>query len=310
MKGFFRKKLPACLLALAMLAGMVPAASAASADLTYDVDEDSYVWLDADDFWDLYDDLTGGDLEYVEFTNYDDFDDYGYFAFEAFDNYKDEADASDLDEFTFYYENYNDDDYDYDLTTLEFVTYDNIDDDTLDLDVRLYGTDGSEYATVRIEVYGGSGSSGDVKLTYTVDPDDEVSLDADDFWDLFDEESREDFEYLEFYSYDDFDDYGYFEAEDEYGDWAELTDSTLDDGRYYYDWYDTSTSYDYGLDNMTFVADWNADEDTLEFPFTMYGHDDDEVDGVLYIEIGSGTGTSQGDITYQVDPDDEVTVDA
>ena len=311
MKGFFRKKLPACLLALAMLAGMVPAASAASADLTYDVDEDSYVWLDADDFWDLYDDLTGGDLEYVEFTDYDDFDDYGYFAFEAFDNYKDEADASDLDEFTFYYENYNDDDYDYDLTTLEFVTYDNIDDDTLDLDVRLYGTDGSEYATVRIEVYGGSGSSGDVKLTYTVDPDDEVSLDADDFWDLFDEESREDFEYLEFYSYDDFDDYGYFEAEDEYGDWAELTDSTLDDGRYYYDWYDTSTSYDYGLDNMTFVADWNADEDTLEFPFTMYGHDDDEVDGVLYIEIGSGTGTSssKADIVYEVEPSDDVTFD-
>ena len=84
MKGFWRKKLPACLLALAMLAGTVPAASAASADLTYDVDEDSYVWLDADDFWDLYDDLTGGDLEYVEFTDYDDFDDYGYFAFEDF----------------------------------------------------------------------------------------------------------------------------------------------------------------------------------------------------------------------------------
>ena len=315
MKGFFRKKLPACLLALAMLAGMVPAASAASADLTYDVDEDSYVWLDADDFWDLYDDLTGGDLEYVEFTDYDSFDDYGWFEASGYeyDDYVSgyELYESDLDDARFYYDEDDVwDDYEFELDTLEFVTYDNIDDDTLDLDVRLYGTDGSEYATVRIEVYGGSGSSGDVKLTYAVDPDDEVSLDADDFWDLFDEESREDFEYLEFYSYDDFDDYGYFEAEDEYGDWAELTDSTLDDGRYYYDWYDTSTSYDYGLDNMTFVADWNADEDTLEFPFTMYGHDDDEVDGVLYIEIGSGTGTSQGDITYQVDPDDEVTVDA
>ena len=318
MKGFFRKKLPACLLALAMLAGMVPAASAASAasaDLTYDVDEDSYVWLDADDFWDLYDDLTGGDLEYVEFTDYDSFDDYGWFEASGYeyDDYVSgyELYESDLDDARFYYDEDDVwDDYEFELDTLEFVTYDNIDDDTLDLDVRLYGTDGSEYATVRIEVYGGSGSSGDVKLTYTVDPDDEVSLDADDFWDLFDEESREDFEYLEFYSYDDFDDYGYFEAEDEYGDWAELTDSTLDDGRYYYDWYDTSTSYDYGLDNMTFVADWNADEDTLEFPFTMYGHDDDEVDGVLYIEIGSGTGTSQGDITYQVDPDDEVTVEA
>ena len=63
MKGFFRKKLPACLLALAMMASLIPAASAVSADLTFDVDEDSSVWLDADDFWDLYDDLTGGDLE-------------------------------------------------------------------------------------------------------------------------------------------------------------------------------------------------------------------------------------------------------
>ena len=75
MKGFFRKKLPACLLALAMLAGMVPAASAASADLTYDVGEDSYVWLDADGFWDLFDDLTGGDPEYVEFSHYGSFHD-------------------------------------------------------------------------------------------------------------------------------------------------------------------------------------------------------------------------------------------
>lgn len=310
MKRFFRKKLPACLLALAMMAGMVPAASAASAALTFDVDEGSYVRLDADDFWDLYDDLTGGDLRYVEFTNYVDFDDYGYFAFEAFDNYKDGADAGNLDDFTFYYDNYNDDDYDYDLTTLEFVTYDNIGNDSLDFDVRLYGTRETQYATIRIKVNGGSGSSGGVKLTYTVDPDGEVSLDADDFWDLFDEESREDFEYLEFYSYDDFDDYGHFEAEDERGDWVKLYDNTLDDGRYYYDWYDTGTSYDYGLDNMTFAADRNADEDTLEFPFTMYGNHDDEVDGVLYIEIGKGSGTSRGDITYQVDPNDEVTVDA
>ena len=162
-----------------------------------------------------------------------------------------------------------------------------------------------------IDIAGGSGSSGDVELTYYVDPGDDVELDADDFWDLFDEESREDFEYLEFYSYDDFDDYGYFEAEDADGDWVQLYDSTLDDGYYYYNWYDTSSSYDYALDRMTFCADKNADEDTLEFPFTMYGDDNDEVGGTLYIEIGEGTGTSsKADFVYQVDPDDDVTLDA
>ena len=310
MKGFWKKKLPACLLSLALLMGTVPMASAAWADLTYDVDEDDYVWLDASDFQSIYDDYTGGNLEYVRFNDYDDFDEYGYFAFEDFDGYEyDDIYYDDLDDYLFYYDYDGYDDID--LDTLQFVTYNNIDSDTLDFGIKLYGDEGSATADIRIEVYGGSGSSGDVELTYYVDPGDDVELDADDFWDLFDEESREDFEYLEFYSYDDFDDYGYFEAEDADGDWVQLYDSTLDDGYYYYNWYDTSSSYDYALDRMTFCADKNADEDTLEFPFTMYGDDNDEVGGTLYIEIGEGTGTSsKADFVYQVDPDDDVTLDA
>ena len=311
MKGFWKKKLPACLLSLALLMGTVPMASAAWADLTYDVDEDDYVWLDASDFQSIYDDYTGGNLEYVRFNDYDDFDEYGYFAFEDFDGYEyDDIYYDDLDDYLFYYD-YDGYDDDIDLDTLQFVTYNNIDSDTLDFGIKLYGDEGSATADIRIEVYGGYGNSGDVELTYYVDPGDDVELDADDFWDLFDEESREDFEYLEFYSYDDFDDYGYFEAEDADGDWVQLYDSTLDDGYYYYNWYDTSSSYDYALDRMTFCADKNADEDTLEFPFTMYGDDNDEVDGTLYIEIGEGTGTSsKADFVYQVDPDDDVTLDA
>ena len=312
MKGFWKKKLPACLLSLALLMGTVPMASAAWADLTYDVDEDDYVWLDASDFQSIYDDYTGGNLEYVRFNDYDDFDEYGYFAFEDFDGYEyDDIYYDDLDDYLLYYD-YDGYDDDIDLDTLQFVTYNNIDSDTLDFEIKLYGDEGSATADIRIEVYGGYGSSGDVELTYYVDPGDDVELDADDFWDLFDEESREDFEYLEFYSYDDFDDYGYFEAEDRYGDWTELNDNTLDDGYYYYfDWEDASGSNGYGLDGMTFVADRNADEDTLEFPFTMYGDDNDEVGGTLYIEIGEGTGTSsKADFVYQVDPDDDVTLDA
>ena len=312
MKGFWKKKLPACLLSLALLMGTVPMASAAWADLTYDVDEDDYVWLDASDFQSIYDDYTGGNLEYVRFNDYDDFDEYGYFAFEDFDGYEyDDIYYDDLDDYLLYYD-YDGYDDDIDLDTLQFVTYNNIDSDTLDFEIKLYGDEGSATADIRIEVYGGYGSSGDVELTYYVDPGDDVELDADDFWDMFDEESREDFEYLEFYSYDDFDDYGYFEAEDRYGDWTELNDNTLDDGYYYYfDWEDASGSNGYGLDGMTFVADRNADEDTLEFPFTMYGDGNDEVDGTLYIEIGEGTGTSsKADFVYQVDPDDDVTLDA
>ena len=314
MKGFWKKKLPACLLSLALLMGTVPMASAAWADLTYDVDEDDYVFIGADDFEDLFDEEWDGwdSFEYLEFRNIDDFDDYGYFTAEDGDGYNAQLDSDDLYDGIFYSNGRDAEDWDeYDLDTLYFETYDNIDSDTIYIDFTLYGYDEDVDGTMCIDIAGGSGSSGDVELTYYVDPGDDVELDADDFWDLFDEESREDFEYLEFYSYDDFDDYGYFEAEDADGDWVQLYDSTLDDAYYYYNWYDTSSSYDYALDRMTFCADKNADEDTLEFPFTMYGDGNDEVDGTLYIEIGEGTGTSsKADFVYQVDPDDDVTLDA
>ena len=321
MKGFWSKRVPACLLALAMLTGAVPAASAASADLTFEVDEDDSVQLYADDFWDLYDDLTGGDLEYVEFTDYDNFDDYGWFEADGFE-YDDfvsgyELYEGDLDDARFYYDEDDVwDDYEFELDSLEFFTDDNIDDDTLDFDVRLYGSRGSEDAAVRIEVYGGSGGSGDMELTYQVDPDEEVSLDADDFDDLFWEESDEYLEYVEFYSYDDFDDYGWFEADGWVDDddvrGYELYDSDLDDGRFYYDDGDVRDDYEFELDSLTFCADRSADEDTLAFDFTMYGDGNDEVDGTLYIEIGKGSGnsSSKADITYEMDADDELTLDA
>lgn len=317
MKGFFRKKLPACLLALAMMASLIPAASAVSADLTFDVDEDSSVWLDADDFWDLYDDLTGGDLEYVEFTGYDDFDDYGWFEADGYD-YDDyvsgyELYDSDLDDARFYYDEddtwYDDD---FELDTLEFVTYDKIDDETLDFDVRLYGTKGTKYVTVRIEVYGSSSGSGDVKLTYKVEPNKEVTVDADDFYDLFDDEDGryDELLYVEFTDYDDFDDYGCFYAEDYDYDEIELNEKDLGYGFFYYDDRDMSDRSDeYDLDTLTFAADRNADDDTLAFDFTMRGVDGDKVYGTLYIEIGKGT-SSKADITYEMDADDELTLDA
>ena len=318
MKRFWKQKLPACLLALALLAGTMPMASAASPDLTYEVDEDDYVWLDADDFDELYYDLCGGDLEYVEFTSYDDFDDYGYFEFEDFDGRYDYAEYRDLDEYRFYYGRYyNVDDADSDLDTLCFVTEDNIDSDSLDFNIDLYGSEGWEEATIRIDIEGGSRSSSDVKLTYKVDPNDDVTVDADHFDDLFSEESYGYLEYVRFYSYDDFDDYGYFGADGyDYDDYVrdyELNDSTLDDAWFYYDEDDVWDDYEFELDTLTFHADRNADEDTLEFSFTMYGDDNDEVDGTMYIEIGKGTtsGTTEvdGDIIYEVDPDDSVTFD-
>ena len=322
MKGFWSKRVPACLLALAMLTGAVPAASAASADLTFEVDEDDSVRLYADDFWDLYDDLTGGDLEYVEFTDYDNFDDYGWFEADGFE-YDDfvsgyELYEGDLDDARFYYDEDDVwDDYEFELDSLEFFTDDNIDDDTLDFDVRLYGSRGSEDAAVRIEVYGGSGGSGDMELTYQVDPDEEVSLDADDFDDLFWEESDEYLEYVEFYSYDDFDDYGWFEADGWVDDddvrGYELYDSDLDDGRFYYDDGDVRDDYEFELETLTFCTDRDAEDEDLLFDFTMHGEDGDTVKGTLCISVGDGAaaqGAVDGDIRYSTSYSDEVQINA
>lgn len=237
-------------------------------------------WLDADDFQEIYEDDNGGYLEYVEFTDYDDFDDYGYFTFEDFDRYGfDDVDSKALENYEFYYDRADADDYDIDLDTLRFETYDNIDSDTLDFDVRLYGDEGSFYATVRIDVEGGSRSgSGDVELTYKVDPGDDVTVDAEDFWDLFDEEDGryDELEYVEFTSYDDFDDFGYFGADgydsDDYILDYELNDSDLDDAMFYYDENDVWYDYDFELDTLTFYADRNADADTwpLTSPCTAW----------------------------------------
>ena len=98
MKGFWKKKLPACLLSLALLMGTVPMSSAAWADLTYDVDEDDYFFIGADDFEDLFDEEWDGwdSFEYLEFRNIDDFDDYGYFTAEDGDGYNAQLDSDDL----------------------------------------------------------------------------------------------------------------------------------------------------------------------------------------------------------------------
>ena len=321
MKGFWKKKLPACLLSLALLMGTVPMASAAWADLTYDVDEDDYVFIGADDFEDLFDEEWDGwdSFEYLEFRNIDDFDDYGYFTAEDGDGYNAQLDSDDLYDGIFYSNGRDAEDWDeYDLDTLYFETYDNIDSDTIYIDFTLYGYDEDVDGTMCIDIAGGSGSSGDVELTYYVDPGDDVTLDAEDFYDFFyDESDYDELEYIEFTGYDDFDDYGYFGADGyDYDDYVrdyELNESDLDDGWFYYDEDEVWDDYEFELDTLTFYADRNADEDTLTFDITMHGIKGDKIDATLAIEIGEGTTSSttkvDGDIIYEVDPDDTVTFD-
>ena len=78
MNRFWKMKLPAFLLAMVMVIGMVPAASAARADISYDVDADDKVTIDVDDFIDFFDDeIDDESLEYVRFSNVPAFNDLG-----------------------------------------------------------------------------------------------------------------------------------------------------------------------------------------------------------------------------------------
>ena len=210
MRRLWKTKLPAFLLAMVMVIGMMPAAGAASVSKTYDVDEDDSVYLDAEDFQKIYEDETDGDLEYIKFTDYDDFDDYGCFIARDFDNKKyNDIDYWDLDRYYFYYDEDKADSDDLDLDTLAFVTDDDIRSDSLDFTVKLYGDEKTVTATIRISIEGSDKDDGDI--TVEADADDEIELSAKSFKTFFDKKSDETFEYMYFTSIPSkMDNYGYF----------------------------------------------------------------------------------------------------
>ena len=318
MKGFWKKKLPACLLSLALLMGTVPMASAAWADVEVSVDAGDEVTIPRNELRNIFESDSDEDFYYLEFTDDWNLDDYGYFVAYDKDGDEDTLYEGNFDNVWFYYYDGDVSGSDYALSGLTFVAYKNAPSGTLEMDYELCGDDDYVRGTLYIDIDGGSGSSGDVELTYYVDPGDDVTLDAEDFYDFFyDESDYDELEYIEFTGYDDFDDYGWFGADGyDYDDYVrdyELNDSDLDDGYFYYDEDDVWDDYEFELDTLTFYADRNADEDTLTFDITMHGIKGDKIDATLAIEIGEGTTSSttkvDGDIIYEVDPDDTVTFD-
>ena len=106
----------------------------------------------------------------------------------------------------------------------------------------------------------------------------------------------------ELYSYDYDDDRTYFDESD------------LDDGYFYYDSKDLFYDEDFTLDDLTFVADRDADGKGVELDFTAYGEDGDKAYGTVAIAIGDvgGTGVAAegGDIRYYTDYSGRVQINA
>ena len=140
-------------------------------------------------------------------------------------------------------------------------------------------------------------------ITYEVDPGKSVSFDRADFKEFFEDECDEDdtFRYVVFYADSSLKSsngklYHDYEGKDE----ESFSRSDLEDYEFYY------KSEDYLIDDLTFVADEDADGKTVTLEFTAYG-DDEEIDGVVKILIGDvEESDSKGDINYTVEGGEEV----
>ena len=145
-------------------------------------------------------------------------------------------------------------------------------------------------------------------LTYEVKAGESLSFDRADFKEIFDDVwDRDDtFRYAVFYAdsslkssngilYHDYD--ARYEEE--------FSRSDLEDYEFYY------RDGDYDIDDLTFVADDDADGAIVTLDFIAYGEYED-VSGVLKILIGdvdSSTSSDKGDLQYTVLPGEEVAFD-
>ncbi len=318
MNRFFKRQLPSICMALALLLGLMPAASAASADIEYDAEAGDTVSFKRNDFRDYYDENVDDDeIYYVEFTSADNLDRSGMLYAYDEDDDKVYLDESDLEDAQFYYSDSDVDGRDsYCLQSMGFEADDDAE-DNVTLDFRIYGKDG---VTTRgsLEIYlDGKSSSGSSKgdLTYDVDAGEEITFGRRDFMDLFEEDAKSD-EFLYYVRFTDvrgLDDYGYFYSSDYDDRSVDMDESDL---KYYY-------FYCYGsdmddddisctLDDLTFAADRRADDGSLELEFTMYGDKSSRVNATLVINIGEGSGGSnskKGDISYTVKGGEELVFD-
>ena len=267
--------------------------------ITYSVKADKSVSFDRSDFRDIYEnEFSSGSLRWVEFETDDTLSssrgtiyyDYGGSDEQAFSR-------SSLEDERFYYSS---GDGDYDLNNLSFVAGD--ESRTVTLDFRAcYSSSKYAEGTLIIEVEGGSSSSH--TITYKVDTDDVVEFDRRDFNDVFQQEySNYTVKYVTFETDDTLSTsrgtvYYDYEGSDE----KSFSASSLEDERFYY----SSSDGDYDLNSLSFVS--GSSERTVTLDFRAYYSSSRYVDGTVKILVGDSA--DDGDITYEVDPGEEVSFD-
>lgn len=154
-----------------------------------------------------------------------------------------------------------------------------------------------------------SGSAGDI--TYQVSPGGRVNLDEDDFYAFFNKyASSGTLRYVEF----DRPDSSAFSEGTLYYDYGgrdetSFTRSTLASGTFYYDGSYDGKNEEYDLDNLTFVAGRDF-EDDVTLSFRAYYSSSRYVDGTVTITTGkSSSTTSNNKVVYEVAAGGRVNLD-
>lgn len=281
---------------------------ASGTTITYEVDPGDEVYFDLSDFQDVLDEeYNGDDLCYVTFdpdSDYNSIDgsiycDYGSRGEEAF-TYTDDFDRCE------FYSTDSDYDGDYALDDLSFVAGDDFD-ETISIDFRAYDDDDNYVDGTLVIESTETYSSSRGEIVYEVDAGDEVTFDRSDFNELFQEE-YDDYT-LRYVVFDPDSDYSSADGSIyvDYGFSGETSFSRSRLGNYEF-YYSDSDYGDYALRDLSFVAGDDFDEE-LSIDFRAYYSNSRYVDGTLVIKP-SGSSSSKGDITYEVDPGDEIYFDS
>ena len=163
---------------------------------------------------------------------------------------------------------------------------------------------------VCLRTYGSASSTSRGDVTYEVVPGGRVSLNEKDFYNFFyDNTSSGTLRYVEFERPSS----SVFSDGTLYYDYGgknqiELTPSLLAGGTFYYGGSYSADREEYDLDDLTFVADRDF-EGSISLTFYAYFNSSNYVKGTLTISANKTSGSVRTDITYQVAPGSRVNLD-
>lgn len=273
------KRQTAIVLAILMAFLFIPTASFAAAanDITYTVDSGDELEFDKKDFNSVCKKLTGENLDYVIFDPPSASKGILYYDYDG----RNEEEVDD------------DIEYEYDdISDITFVPDDDYEGGTVTINYEGYNADGDDY-TGKVKITVSAGAADDIK--YTVDSDEVLEFEEDDFDEVCDDLTGEELDYVRFtlpastrgvlyLGYDD-------------GDYDAKVSASKN---YYYD-------SDPLIGDIAFVPDEDY-SGTVSISYKGWNTEGETFSGSIKITVDE-SGSKSGDIEYSVDADDEVDFD-